>query len=79
MIEYIYYITFTLYLVDPVDLNMYLIYFHIHQGSYLKMKSGVPMAFRASAKAQRENGGVVRMANISRPKLALMNCEVLNK
>jgi hypothetical protein len=46
-------------------------------GSYLKMKSGVPTAFRASAKAQAENGGVVRLANVSRPKLAVTNNAIL--
>jgi hypothetical protein len=38
-------------------------------GQFLKMKSGVPMSYRASRLAQMENGGIRGQANISKPRL----------
>ena len=41
-------------------------------GNFLKMKSGVPLAIRGSRKAQLENGGIVQRANVSKPRLLLI-------
>ena len=48
-------------------------------GQYLKMKSGVSLSIGGSRKAQLENSGVSRRANISRPKLLLTDAKSYNR